>query len=93
MLLPTTLASYSFGENHFNLLTDPTATGNTKGVTFFARTGTNTNNYHYAKIVVLKNAPGGGYLHDNTPTGNTYVEVLVSYQTAAGVPYAKYFAK
>jgi hypothetical protein len=88
MVLNGSLQGLNFAARHINLLTDQTAILNTKGLTFFARVGDGSS-AHYAKVVILKNAPGGGYLHD--PTANSFIQVKVSYQTAAGVPYAKYF--
>jgi hypothetical protein len=42
--------------------------------------------FHYAKVMIKKN-PNGGWLFGNAP--NRYLEVEISYQTEANVPYAK----
>ncbi len=42
--------------------------------------------FHYAKVLIKKN-PNGGWLFGNAP--NRYLEVEISYQTKANVPYAK----
>jgi len=65
------------------------ANNRTKGLVFFAR-GTLDGKQHYAKIVVLKKS--GSYLQD-ADSGDPYVELLVSFQTADGVPYAKILGK
>ncbi len=44
------------------------------------------NDFHYAKVLVKKN-PQGGWLFGDAP--NRYVELEISYQTKANVPYAK----
>jgi hypothetical protein len=81
-LLGNSLANMSFSSKTIDLKT--AGASNSKGIVFFAKVGTN-----YAKIVILKK--GGAFLQ-NAGTINEYVQVLVSYQTAAGVPYAKIFA-
>ncbi|MCL2039900.1 MAG: fibronectin type III domain-containing protein [Bacteroidetes bacterium] len=82
------LSKESYSKKHINLKTDNVATSKTKGLTFFARIGTSTANYQYAKILVLKNGDNGGYLHAATET-NAYIELLISYQTRTNVPFAK----
>jgi len=59
------------------------ATGNT--FMFYVRTGT-SGNYHYARVMVEKDA-AGKVLQGTSP--NRYVELEISYQLAADVPYAK----
>ena len=58
----------------------PTQTGNG----FIVRTGTAAN-YHYARVLIK--SVGGSILQGAYP--NRYVELEVSYQRNAGVPYAK----
>jgi hypothetical protein len=60
----------------------PAQTGSGQG--FVVRVGTAAN-YHYARVVVLSNA--GNIIQGAFP--NRYVELEVSYQTEANVPYAK----
>lgn len=57
-----------------------------EGIVFYVRTieGDNTE-YNYAKVLVK--APNGSFLQGTAP--DRYVEVVVSYQETAGVPYAK----
>ena len=83
LLLDRDLSQLSYTNRLINLATDPIAQNANKGIVFFART-----NNHYAKIVVLKNGDGGGYLHAAN-SNNPYVHFLVSYQTRQGVPFAK----
>jgi hypothetical protein len=45
------------------------------------------NDWHYAKVSIKKNTNTGGWLFGTAP--NRYVEVEISYQTKAEVPYAK----
>ena len=63
------------------------ANNHTQGAVFYARVGSGSS-VHYAKVIVLKN--GAGWLRGTFP--NQYIELMISYQTAAGVPYAKIFA-
>jgi hypothetical protein len=58
------------------------------GEMFFVRTGTSSANYHYARVLVKS---VGGKLLQGTGTSR-YVEVEISYQATAGVPYAKFVA-
>jgi len=64
-------------------LTSGIAQSASEGIVFFAK-GNASNNY--ARIVVLKT--GGSYVQNASST-DPYVRVLISYQTRAGVPYAK----
>lgn len=54
------------------------------GQGFVVRTGT-PNNYHYARVVIK--SIGGAMLAGASP--NRYIELEVSYQDAANLPYAK----
>jgi hypothetical protein len=59
--------------------------GTTTGQGFFVRTGT-AGNYHYARVFIKPDA-NGNFLRGS---GNDqYIEVEVSYQPTAGLPYAK----
>lgn len=79
----TSFESKTFSTQLIDLASNPTATAATKGVCFYAKVGNN-----YAKIVVVKN--GNSFVWGS---GNdVYFKLLVSYQTASGVPYAKIFA-
>jgi len=80
----TDLSKFSYSKQYIDL-NSSSATSKSDGFMFFARTGT-PGNYHYARIIVLKK--GGKYLQDET-TSDPYIQVLVSYQTRANVPYAK----
>ena len=83
LLLDKDLSTLTFSAKAINLK----ANTNSQGAVFFARVGSG-NTAHYAKVIVRKS--GGNYLQG---TGNNqYIEVVISYQTAAGVPYAKIFA-
>jgi hypothetical protein len=58
------------------------------GIIFILRTKeAGENDFHYAKILVKRN-PNGGWLFGEEP--NRYVEMEISYQKKANVPYAKY---
>lgn len=54
---------------------------------FIVRTGTNAANYHYARVLIRPIGPGGVLVGGSHP--NRYVELEISYQNAAGIPYAK----
>jgi len=85
------LAGLNYDNRTINLLTDPIAIAAQKGVIFYARWGTG-GAAHYAKIVVKKSGAGGTSFLHTSGTGNNiqdYVEVLVSFQNRAGVPFAK----
>lgn len=57
-----------------------------EGIVLYVRNDEDGNGeYNYAKVLVK--APGGTFLQGTSP--NRYVEVVVSYQEAEGVPYAK----
>ncbi len=71
------LDGQTFTESEIDL---STLTDN-KNVIFIVRTNSPT--WNYAKVMLIYN---DGYLQG--PTGNKYVEVQVSYQKTAGVPYA-----
>ena len=76
---------FNWGKKYIDL-NSSAASSKLKGLVFFARTGTSSSNYHYAKIVVLKK--GGKYLQDES-TSDPFIQLKVSYQKRAGVPYAK----
>jgi hypothetical protein len=87
MLLDKDLRDLNFQLKALNLKATP-ATTNSQGAVFFVRVGSNHSTAHYAKVIVRK--VGGAYLQGS---GNAqFIQVVVSYQTAAGVPYAKIFA-
>ncbi len=80
----SSLESKSWSKKLIDLENDPIATNATKGVCFYARVGEGAS-AHYAKVIVLKE--GGKFVQGSAP--DTYLHLKVSYQTAAGVPYAK----
>ncbi|MPM94065.1 hypothetical protein SDC9_141208 [bioreactor metagenome] len=82
-MLEKDLSKYTFSKKTIDLAKST----NSKGVVFFARTGSGAT-ANYAKVVIIKK--GNSFLQG---TGdNVYVQVYISYQTAAGVPYAIIFA-
>jgi hypothetical protein len=62
----------------------PNAQTGQMGQGFYVRTGT-TANYHYARVFVKNN--GGKLLQGTAP--DRYVELEISYQQTANIPYAK----
>lgn len=64
-------------------LTDRT---DTKGYGFIIRTGNSAANYHYARVIVVPNT-NGEILQGSGD--EQYVTLVVSYQNAVNVPYAK----
>jgi len=74
------LSTFTYSKKYIDL-NSSVATSKLKGLVFFAKL-----NNHYAKIIVVKK--DGKYLQDET-SSDPYVQVLVSYQKRAGVPYAK----
>lgn len=83
LVMPQDLSNYTFEKKYIDL--NASENNRTKGLVFFARIGEGAN-AHYAKIVVKK--IGGKYIQSETST-DPYIEVLVSYQTVGGMPYAK----
>jgi len=81
------LNTMTFTAKHIDLKESSIA-AKSQGLVFFVRVGSNHATANYAKVIVRKS--GGAYLQGTSP--NQYIEVVVSYQTAAGVPYAKIFA-
>lgn len=71
------LSTKSFSEKFFDLAT----IGTTNNAVFIVRT--NAPSWNYAKVMVLNK---GGFLQGTSP--NRYIEVVVSYQSVQGVPYA-----
>lgn len=82
-LLNGDLTGFTFSKQALDLTSAP-ATSKEHGITFFVKVGNN-----YARVIVLKK--NGSYLQD-AGSNDEYVQVLVSYQTKSGVPYAKIFA-
>lgn len=73
-------------EDGSHLLTDLEASANGSNIVFIARTiEPGEINYNYAKVLI-KNV-GGKFLQGSSP--DRYIEVQVSYQKKANVPYAK----
>ncbi|MGQ9819475.1 MAG: fibronectin type III domain-containing protein [Candidatus Kapaibacteriales bacterium] len=73
----------NFSSNYFIDLTDPDLKN---GVVFIVRTkATGQTDWNYAKVLVKAGASG---LLQGT-ADNRYVELVISYQKKAGVPYAK----
>lgn len=56
-----------------------------KNIVFIVRTMGQDGKYNYAKVMVLLGE--AGFLQGDTP--NRYLELVISYQKTAGVPYAK----
>ena len=79
-LLDRGLDKLVFSKSYINLIN---FNNRTKGLAFFAKIGNN-----YAKVVVIKN--GSSWIHDAS-SADPYILLQVSYQTAAGIPYAKIF--
>jgi hypothetical protein len=59
----------------------------TKNLIFFVRKINDSGKYNYAKVMISKNPNGFGYLQGN-PT-DRFLEIQISYQKTADVPYAK----
>lgn len=77
------LSAKNFSTNYFIDLTDPDYRN---GVVFIVRTKqTGQTDWNYAKVLVK---PGTSGLLQGTPD-NRYIELVISYQKKAGVPYAK----
>lgn len=70
-----------------DLAFDFTPVNPTTNTIFYVRKMDANNKYNYAKVMLIKNPSGAGYLQGNSP--NRYVELQISYQKTAGVPYAK----
>jgi len=83
LMLDKDLSTLTFTKKAIDLKT----TTNAQGAVFFARVGSGAT-ANYAKVIVRKS--GGNFLQGTAP--NQFIEVVISYQTAAGVPYAKIFA-
>lgn len=84
-----TTNGFDFSKKTIDLVSDPRAKNAKNGIILFARIGSGST-AHYAKIVILKK--GGSFIQGGTTGNDQFIQVLVSYQTAAGVPYAKIIA-
>jgi hypothetical protein len=80
LLLNVDLSKFDYSKQYIDL-TSSAATSKSKGFLFFAKI-----NNHYAKIIILKK--NGKYLQDDS-SNDAYIQLLVSYQTRSGVPFAK----
>jgi len=79
----------NYNENKFSPLSinlnDLTSSLSTNLVLIIRTKESGENDWHYAKVMIKK--VNGEWLQGNSP--NRYVEVKISYQTKANVPYAK----
>jgi hypothetical protein len=66
---------------------DITTETSTKNLVFYVRKADATGKYNYAKVMIIKNPSGAGYLQG--ASSNRYIELQISYQKVVDVPYAK----
>jgi hypothetical protein len=66
---------------------DITSVASSNNLIFYVRKINSSGKYNYAKVMILKNPSGAGYMQG--PTSNRYIELQISYQKTADVPYAK----
>jgi hypothetical protein len=66
---------------------DFTGLNPTNNSIFYVRKADANNKYNYAKVMIMKNPNGAGFLQGTAP--NRYFVIQISYQKTAGVPYAK----
>lgn len=83
--LPTgSIAPRIPGNGNIRAFRFPVAQSSGQGQGFYVRTGA-SGDYHYARVLIVN--AGGKLLQGNAP--NQYIELEISYQSAANLPYAK----